>query len=276
MPFCFTNKAKVYNLRVFDLPEAPLRARGKHFANLISLTDDERVVSVLPVKEFTVDTFVMSVTQQGYIKKTDLMAFSNVKASGIIGLKLEDKDSLVTCSLVQAGEDVLIATKLGKAIRFNQDDVRPMGRVSRGVTGIRFSEEGDEVVGLQVVPRDDNKEITILSVCRNGYGKRTPLEEYRKQTRGGKGTYTIKVTERNGPVVGICSVTDTDHLMIMTSTGKLMRFTVSEIGVIGRLTQGVRLISVGEGEVVNSLSKVVKMVEDEVETDSIVGTIDED
>ena len=257
---CFTNKGRVYDIKVYQIPEAPLRARGKHFANIIKLEEQERVVSVMPVKEFSEGKFVVSVTAQGYIKKTELMAYANIRTTGIIGLKLEEKDSLVACAITDGKSDLLMATKLGKAIRFHEDDTRPMGRASRGVTGIRFSEENDCVIGLEVITGDS----TILSICENGYGKRTPLEEYRVQSRGGKGIYTIKVTDRNGPVVGICQVSETDDLMIMTSVGKIMRFTVGEIGVIGRLTQGVRLMNVEEGERVISCCKVMQFEGEEV------------
>lgn len=249
---CFTNHGRVYEMKVYRLPEAPLAGRGNHFANLIKLNPDEKVVSVLPVKEFKEGLFILSVTAQGYVKKTDLMAYSNLRTTGIIGLKLEDGDRLIDCKLTSGEDHILIATKLGKAIRFDEKEARPMGRASRGVTGIRFSEEGDEVIGMAVVnPKD-----AILSVCENGYGKRTPIEEYRSQTRGGKGIYTIKVTERNGPVVGIMQVADDDHLMVMTSVGKVMRFTVAEVGLIGRLTQGVRLMNVEAGEKVISFAKI--------------------
>ena len=257
---CFTNKGRVYDIKVYQIPEAPLRARGKHFANIIKLEEQERVVSVMPVKEFSEGKFVVSVTAQGYIKKTELMAYANIRTTGIIGLKLEEKDSLVACAITDGKSDLLMATKLGKAIRFHEDDTRPMGRASRGVTGIRFSEENDCVIGLEVITGDS----TILSICENGYGKRTPLEEYRVQSRGGKGIYTIKVTDRNGPVVGICQVSETDDLMIMTSVGKIMRFTVGEIGVIGRLTQGVRLMNGEEGERVISCCKVMQFEGEEV------------
>ncbi|MEZ4742861.1 MAG: DNA gyrase subunit A [Bdellovibrionota bacterium] len=271
---CYTNKGRVYDIKVYQVPEGSLRSRGKHFANIIKLEEEEKIVSVMPVTEFTEDTFVVSVTEKGYVKKTDLMAFSNVRASGIIALKLDDEDSLVACKLVQPNEEILIATQMGKAIRFKEDEARPMGRASRGVTGIRFSEENDKVIGFEILKKADKT--TILSVCENGYGKRTPLEEYRSQTRGGKGIYTIKVTERNGPVVGICQVGDTDGLMIMTSSGKIMRFTVSEIGVIGRLTQGVKLMSVAEGEKIIGLSKVVQIGGEDIdENDCDIGN-DED
>lgn len=266
---CFTNKGRVYNLKVYQIPEAGLRTRGRHFANLIKFEEHEKVVSVLPVTEFTEDSFVYSVTKTGYIKKTDLMAYSNVRISGIIGLKLDEGDCLVRCVLGKSGEDVLIATKLGKAIRFNSEEVRTVGRASRGVTGIRFSDE-DMVIGMEILKTDDSddKASTILSVCENGYGKRTPLEEYRQQSRGGKGIFTIKVTDRNGPVVGISQISEDEDLMIITSAGKLMRFNVSDIGVIGRHTQGVRLMNVADDEKVIGISKVPRDPAEERDLDS--------
>ena len=256
---CFTNKGRVYNLKVYQLPESGLRNRGKHFANLIRLESEEKVVSVLPVVEFVEGTFVYSVTRSGYIKKTKLMAYSNVRNGGIIGLKLDEGDSLVRCSLGKDGEDVILATKLGKAIRFNSQEVRVVGRASRGVTGIRFSDKDDAVIGMEILK--DEQGSTLLSICENGYGKRTPSEEYRKQSRGGKGIYTIKVTERNGPVIGICQVVNTDDLMVVTSAGKLMRFKVSDVGIIGRHTQGVRLMNVSDDEKVISVSRVPQIEE---------------
>ncbi|MBC61628.1 MAG: DNA gyrase subunit A [Zetaproteobacteria bacterium] len=263
---CFTNKGRVYNLKVYQLPEAALRSRGKHFANLIKLEKEECVVSVLPVVAFKEEHSIFSVTKKGFIKKTNLMAYSNVRTSGIIGLKLDEEDSLVACVLASSGDEILIATRLGKAIRFEEGDVRPMGRVSRGVTGIRFSDKEDFVVGLEILKTDSDS--TILSVCENGYGKRTLLDGYRRQSRGGKGIYTIKVTERNGPVVGICQVGQQDHVMIMTSKGKLVRFTVDEVGVVGRLTQGVRLMNVSSGEKVICVSKVPRTEEEPVQEGS--------
>lgn len=252
---CFTDQGRVYELKVYRLPEAALAGRGAHFANLIKLTADEKVVSVLPVKEFVEGKFIMSVTAQGYVKKTDLMAYSNLRQTGIIGLKLEDGDRLIDCKITSGNEHILIATKYGKAIRFDETQARPMGRTSRGVTGIKFSEKDDQVIGVAVVNNTDS----ILSVCENGYGKRTPIEEYRVQTRAGKGIYTIKVTDRNGPVVGILQVAPDDHLMVMTSGGKVMRFTVAEVGIIGRLTQGVRLMNVDAGEKIISLAKIQRI-----------------
>lgn len=257
---CFTNKGRVYDIKVYQVPELPLRSKGKHFANLIKLEEGEKVVSVLPVKEFSEGKFVISATAQGYVKKTELMAYDNIRATGIIGLKLEDNDSLIGCAISNGKNDVVMATKQGKAIRFNEDEIRPMGRSARGVTGIRFGEEDDNVIGLEVI----DAESTILTVCENGYGKRSPLDEYRQQTRGGKGIYTIKLSERNGLVVSIVQVADTDDVMLMTTGGKIVRFSVEELGVISRHTQGVRLINVDEGEKVIGVCKVIKFEGEEV------------
>ena len=263
---CFSNLGRVYSLKVYQLPEAALRSRGKHFANLIPLSENERIVKVLPIDEFKEGRFVVSVTKRGYVKKTDLMAYSKVRSSGIVGLKLEDDDSLIGCAIVDEGDHILIGTRMGKAIRFEQEGVREMGRASRGVTGIRFGEEGDCAVGLEVISNSDT-ETAILSVCEKGYGKRTSLDEYRVQTRGGKGIYTIKVTERNGPVVGICQVHNDDHIILMTSTGTIIRSAVSEIGVVGRNTQGVRLMKVADGEKVQSVSPIPPEEKEELENE---------
>ena len=257
---CFTNKGRVYDIKVYQVPEAPLRSRGKHFANIIKLEEGEKVVSVLPVKVFEDGKFIVSVTAQGYIKKTELLAYDNIRSSGIIGLKLEDGDTLVSCAVTTGKNDIIIATKQGKAIRFNEEETRPMGRSARGVTGIRFGEEEDAVIGMEVI----EGESSILTVCENGFGKRSPLDEYRQQTRGGKGIYTIKVSERNGCVVGILQVSENDDLMIMTSGGNIVRFNVNELGVISRHTQGVKLMNVDNEEKVISVCKVIKFEGEEV------------
>ncbi len=255
---CFTNQGRVHELKVYRVPETELAGRGKHFATLCKLQDGEQVVSVLPIREFTEGHFILSVTAQGTVKKTDLMAYANIRQNGLIALKLEENDSLVGCTTTNGNNEVLLATRLGKAIRFHENEVRPMGRSAVGVTGIRFSEDGDKVIGMAVL----SSASPILSICEGGYGKRTPLEEYPLQGRGGKGVYTIKISERNGPVVGIIQTDDADHLMVMTSAGKVTRFTVNEIGIIGRLTQGVKLITVDDGEKVVGFARIA-MIEGE-------------
>lgn len=257
---CFTNKGRVYDIKVYQVPELPLRSKGKHFANLIKLDEGEKVVSVLPVKEFSEGKFIISATALGYVKKTELMAYDNIRSSGIIGLKLEDNDFLIGCAISSGKNDIILATKQGKAIRFNEEEIRPMGRGARGVGGIKIGEEDDQVIGLEVI----DAESTILTVCENGYGKRSPLDEYRQQTRAGKGTYTIKLSERNGFVVSILQVGDNDDVMVMTTGGKIVRFNVQELGVLSRLTQGVRLINVEEGEKVIGVCKVIKFEGEEL------------
>lgn len=252
---CFTQTGKVYAIKVYEIPEADWAGKGKHLRQILSQPDDETVVSILPVREFKDGHYVVSVSKQGFIKKTDLMAYANIRASGIIGLKLDDGDDLVSCALTNGNAEILLATRLGKSIRFSEAEIRPMGRSARGVTGIRFSEEQDCVVGMEAIVGPGS----ILSVCENGFGKRTPVEEYRVQSRGGKGIYTINLTERNGCVVGISQVRDGDDLMIVTTTGKVMRCSVAEIGLIGRVTQGVRLMHVDEGEKVSGFAKIAKL-----------------
>lgn len=287
---CFTNSGRVFEIKVYQLPDLPLRSRGKHFASLVKLGEGEKIVSVLTVKEFSEGHFICSVTAKGVIKKTDLMAYSSIKTSGIIALKLDDDDTLVSCAITTGKNEILLATRAGRAIRFNEDEIRPTGRPSRGVTGIRLDDSHEEepsedspVVTDEVEPDEDSGKVllkpgedrvvgmqilqdnsTILSVCENGYGKRTPLEEYRIQGRGGKGIYTIRVTTRNGPVVGILQAGDSEDLMVMTSSGKITRFNIQEIGVIGRLTQGVRLMHVESGEKVISLCKVQTVEGEEI------------
>jgi DNA gyrase subunit A len=252
---CFTNSGKVYLLKVYQIPDAVLRSQGRHFANLIKLDPEERVVSVLPVKVFKENLYILSITAAGVIKKTDLMAYSQVRSNGIIALKLEQDDSLISCALAADDDQVILATKQGKAVRFCVSDIRSVGRVAVGVIGIRFAKDEDRVVGMEIL-KPETKNSYILSVCEKGYGKRTEIEEYRVQGRGGQGTITIKVNDRNGPVVGISQVSDSDDLMIITSSGKLVRFSIKDVSVVGRIAQGVKLVSVGPEEKVIGISRV--------------------
>ena len=253
---CFTNLGKVFSLKVWQLQEAGLRSRGVHFANYIKFEPQERVVSVLPVEAYENDIYIHFATKKGYVKKTDLMAFANIRNTGIIALKLDPEDMLIGCVLAKKTDTILIATSMGKAIRFDEGDIRPMGRTARGVTGIRFAEQ-DNIIGIEVLKASDTA--TLLSVSEKGYGKRTSCEEYRVQARGGKGIFTFKVTEKTGPVVSIAQILETDNdIVIITSAGKLVRLEVKDISVIGRMTQGVKLVSVSEGEKIISLSKMIK------------------
>jgi DNA gyrase subunit A len=256
-----TNKGRAYSKKVWEVPQAGRTAKGKAFVNLIPLQEGERVVALLPVREFSEGAFVVMATRLGQIKKTSLDAFGNIRVSGIIALTIADDDDLVSVRITEGASDLLLGTRNGWAIRFREENVRPMGRSARGVRGIRLrksdSAEADEVVGMAVIPREEPA--TLLTVCEKGYGKRTPTSDYPTKNRGGKGVITIKTTERNGKVVGLRLVTDDDDLMLITDGGKLIRMPVAGIPTIGRNTQGVRLIRLEAAEGDREAEKVVAM-----------------
>jgi DNA gyrase subunit A len=248
------------------VPQAGRTAKGKAFVNLIPLQEGERVVAMLPVREFSEGAFVVMATRRGYIKKTSLDLFANIRSSGIIALTIPDDDDLVSVRVTEGASDILLGTRNGWAIRFREENVRPMGRTARGVRGIRLREgEGDpdQVVGMAVIPREEPA--TLLTVCEKGYGKRTPTSDYPTKNRGGKGVITIKTTERNGKVVGLRLVTDDDDLMLITDGGKLIRMPVTGVPTIGRNTQGVRLIRLEEAEKVMAMERMAEKEEGEQE-----------
>ncbi|MBW1721671.1 MAG: DNA gyrase subunit A [Deltaproteobacteria bacterium] len=249
----FTNKGKVYWKKVHEIPEAGRLSRGKAIVNLLELQRGERVETTLAVRDFEEGKYIVMATRQGIVKKTDLLAYSRPRSGGIVALKIREDDELIAARVTDGRQDIFLATRKGKSIRFSEEDIRPMGRVATGILGIRL-EKGDEVVGMDAV-RDG---ATILTVTENGYGKRTRTEEYRVQSRGGKGVFTIKTSERNGPVVYAYQVSDHDQLMIITEHGKIIRLRVADISVIGRNTQGVKLIDLSEGEKVVGVAKVVE------------------
>jgi DNA gyrase subunit A len=247
-----STRGKLYWLKVHEIPLAGRSARGKAIVNLVSVSPEEKLAAVLVTKTFTKDNFVFFVTKKGLVKKTDLTAFSNVRSAGIIALSIEDGDSLVAVKITDGSKDILLSTAGGMSIRFPESEVRSMGRAAYGVKGITL-EPGDEVVGADVVEKGS----TILTVTENGYGKRTEEAEYRVQGRGGKGVIDIKTTERNGRVVGLVQVKDSDEVMLVTNGGMLIRMKVKEISVIGRNTQGVRLITLeSPNEKVTGISKL--------------------
>jgi len=247
-----TTRGRLYWLKVHEIPLAGRSARGKAIINLVSLLPEEKLTAVLVTKLFTQDNFVFFVTKKGLVKKTDLTAFSNVRSAGIIALSIEDGDSLVAVKITDGSKDILLSTANGMSIRFPESEVRSMGRAAYGVKGITL-EPGDEVVGADVVEKGS----TILTVTENGYGKRTEESEYRVQGRGGKGVIDIKTTERNGRVIGLVQVKDSDQVMLVTNGGMLIRMKVREISVIGRNTQGVRLIALEDAnEKVTGISKL--------------------
>ena len=235
----FTTKGKLYWLKVHEIPQAGRTALGRPIVNLVQFQEGETLAKVLPVRHFEEGKFVVLVTRKGIIKKTDLMAYSNVRSNGIIALGIEDGDELVAAMLTDGTAHILVSTADGMAIRFEESDVRPMGRGAYGVKAITLA-DGDVVVGADVVEAG----AAILTLTENGYGKRTLEDEYRLQGRGGKGLITIKTTERNGKVAGVCQAKDDDEVMLITNAGTLIRMAVNEISIIGRNTQGVRLITV--------------------------------
>ena len=256
----FTSKGRAYTKKVWEVPQAGRTAKGKAFVNLLPLQEDERVVALLPVRDFSEGAFVVMATRRGAIKKTSLAAFGNIRVSGIIALSFADKDDLVAVRITEGSSDLLLGTSNGWAIRFREENVRPMGRTARGVRGIKLR-DGDEVVGMGVVPREGVA--TLLTVCEKGYGKRTPTADYPTKNRGGKGVITIKTSDRNGKVVALRIVTDDDDLMIITDGGKLIRMPVAGIPTIGRNTQGVRLIRLEEQERVVAMERMAEKEEGE-------------
>jgi DNA gyrase subunit A len=239
----FTNKGRVYWLKIYNIPDAVTTGKGKHASGLIALQPDESATAFLPVKEFVPGKFIVMVTKQGVIKKCELTEFDNPRAQGIIALGLDEGDELLAARLTTGEEYIFLGTHEGMACRFKESDVRPMGRPARGVRGMEL-EEGDYLVGAEVVP----KEGLMLSISENGFGKRTPLVDYRLTARGRKGVINMKTTPRVGKVVGILSVKEDSELMIITKQGQIIRIDSSEIRQAGRSTQGVKLVNVEAGD----------------------------
>jgi DNA gyrase subunit A len=259
-----TTKGKLYSLKVHQIPQASRTSRGKAIINLVQFGEGEKLAQVLVTRDFPENRYVFFVTKRGVVKRTDLSAFANVRTSGIIALGIDDGDELVAVKITDGSKDILLSTAQGMSIRFPEEEVRSMGRQAYGVKGITL-EDGDEVVGADVV----EKGTTILTVTENGYGKRTEEAEYRTQGRGGKGIIDIKTTERNGKVVGLVQVKDGDEVMLVTNGGMLIRMRAKEISVIGRNTQGVRLIALENGtEKVTGISKLPESSNEAEEPDN--------
>ncbi len=249
----FTSYGKVYWLKVYQLPEAGRGSRGKPIINLVQVEKDERVMEILPIREFVSDHFVFMATKRGTVKKTDLMEFAIQRANGKKAITMAEGDELIGVAITNGSNEIILASRNGLSIRFPEKQVRPMGRAAAGVRGMLL-EEGDSVVTMDVV--DPTK--TLLSVTDRGIGKRTPIEDYRVQSRGGKGIITIKTSEENGFVIGVLKVGDSDEVMLITTSGQAIRIPVSGISVIGRNTKGVRLFRVAEGERVVGVTKIVE------------------
>jgi DNA gyrase subunit A len=249
----FTNKGRVYWSKVHELPQAGRMARGKAIVNLLALAPDEKLATVLAVRDFKPGHFIVMATQRGLVKKTDIVAYSHPRTGGIIALNLLQGDELIAARITDGTQNIFLGSGKGKAIRFHESKVRPSGRVSRGVLGMRLS-KGDWIVGMEVL-RDDQ---TLMTITENGYGKRTAIEEYPVRGRGGKGVITIKTTKRNGLVVALLLVAGEDDLMLMTDRGRIIRMPVKDISVIGRNTQGVRLIDMDATEHVTGAARLAE------------------
>ena len=249
----FTTTGKVYWLKVHEIPQAGRAARGRSITNVLNLKSEEKLSAFLPVREFQEGRYVLFATRRGLVKKTGLMQYASPRPSGIIAIALEEGDEVIGVRLTTGASEVILSTRDGQAIRFEEEEARPMGRDTYGVRGMRM-DEGDEVVALDLVESG----ATLLAVSENGFGKRTEMDEYRLTRRGGKGIITMKTTEKTGRVIGVRMVTDDDQIMLVTSGGKVIRLRVNEIRVIGRNTQGVRLIGLEEGERVASVARLAE------------------
>jgi DNA gyrase subunit A len=268
----FTNKGRVHWVKVHALPQLGRAARGKAIVNVLQLAEGEVVQTMLPVRSFGNDDvsghYILLCTRNGLIKKTSLNSFANPRKAGIIAINLTDGDELIAVGRTNGDNEIILATRAGKSIRFPEDQVRPMGRSAAGVRGVALNHE-DKVVGMEILSPD----ATILTVTENGYGKRTPLDNYRVQRRGGQGIIAIRTNERNGQVVGIAQVVERDELMLITSGGKVLRCPVNTISTMGRATQGVRVMNLDEGEVIVSVEPVADAgVDPDLEAEAAIDT----
>jgi DNA gyrase subunit A len=252
----FTDLGRVYLLKVYEIPEGGRATRGKAIVNLLNLQNGEQIAAILSVKGFDDDRNLIMATRHGVVKKSPIREYANIRSGGIIAVNLDDDDRLIGVAITDGKQDVLLASRQGKSIRFREQDARAMGRVSRGVRGMTLDED-DVVIGMEIIYPSASSS-TIFTVTENGYGKRTSLDEYRLQSRGGKGIITIKTTERNGCVVDIMQVTDENDLMLITDQGKIIRMPIAGFSVIGRNTQGVRLMVTEEHERIVAVARLAE------------------
>src|SRR5712692_7939601 len=264
----FTSMGRMHWIKVYDLPQLGPATRGKAIVNLLNLGPNERLVALAATKDFPEDRYLMFATRSGQVKKTALSAYANVRSGGIIAINVEEGDELLSVRITGGEDQIFIGTRQGMGIRFSEKDVRPMGRDTTGVIGVVLRKENDEVVEMDVVGEHSN----LLSVTEKGYGKRSEVLEYRLQGRGGSGVINIRVTDKNGPVVGIKSVTDMDQLLLITQSGMLIRIKVKDIRETGRAVQGVRLIQLDEGDRVVAVAKLAEPEEVEEEPQATLPT----
>ena len=254
----FSNKGKLYRLRGYEIPEAGRIAKGTAIVNLLRLDPGEKISAIIPIQNFAEGKYLLFATKNGIIKKTALSEYNSARKTGLLSITLKENDELIGVRLTDGEDNVVLVTKEGMSITFSEKDVRPMGRVSQGVIGIRLDEE-DSVIGMESIIAGSKE--TLLAITENGFGKRTELDEYRVQTRGGKGVITYKVTPKTGNIVGIRIVREDDDVMLITDTGTIIRINVKEISVLGRSTQGVTLMRTNEGKVV-SIEKITDKEEE--------------
>ena len=248
----FSNKGKLYRLRGYEVPESGRTAKGTAIVNLLSLDAGEKISTIIPIQNFAEGKYLLFATRNGLIKKTALTEYNSARKTGLLAITLKDDDEVIDVRLTDGEDNVVLVTKQGMCITINEKDVRPIGRVSQGVIGIRLDDD-DSVIGMESIIQGSNA--TLLAITENGFGKRTELEEYRVQTRGGKGVITYKITPKTGVIVGIRIVREDDDVMLITDTGTIIRINVAEISVLGRSTQGVTLMRTNEGKVV-SIEKI--------------------
>jgi len=264
----FTTKGRVHWLKVHEIPQIGAAGKGKNIVNFVELMPEEKVAALVPTKDFAEDRYVVFCTKKGIIKKTPLSAYGNPRAGGIIAMGIEENDELLSVNLTDGRQEIFMATADGQAIRFPEADVRPMGRGAHGVIGMKLAlragmpdpdskrpDERDEIVEMDVLRSKDG---TILTVTAKGYAKRTAVEEYRLQGRGGTGIINLKVTDKTGPVVQVMEVSGDDQVMVITAFGKIIRTNVRDISILGRPTQGVRLIHLDEGDTVVAVARVAE------------------
>ena len=247
----FSNKGKLYRLRGYEIPEAGRTAKGTAIVNLLSLDAGEKISAIIPISNFEDGKYLLMATRNGLIKKTALQEYNSTRKTGLLAITLKDDDELIDVRLTDGEDNVVLVTSKGMCITFDEKDVRPVGRSAQGVLGIRLDED-DFVIGMESILAD-NKKATLLAITENGFGKRTELDEYRVQNRGGKGVITYKITPKTGNIVGIRVTNEDDDAMLITNSGTIIRIKVKDVSILGRATQGVTLMRTSENEKVVSI-----------------------
>ena len=265
----FTNMGRVYRIKAYEIPEASRTSRGTAIINLIPLQPDEKITAMIPIKEYEKDKYLFMATKNGIVKKTSVLDYENIRKTGLAAINLRDDDKLIEVKITDDNEDIFLFTKYGQCIRFNEKDVRPTGRTSMGVRGMNLSDR-DEVIGMQL----DSQGEELLIVSEKGMGKRTSMEEFTRQNRGGKGVKCYKITEKTGNVVGVKAVNNDDEIMIINTEGIIIRMKCEGISTLGRVTSGVKLINLPEGDIVASIAKVRKGDEEEKASEEIMDPIE--